>query len=164
MVSSLNQTVSCDARRLLHKRTTYTWLDWLTMVIPAVRWLRTYNIREYLLVRGLSPLRPHAWCMRLAMLQLAVQAHAFPRLGSCCCTAFRPVQASRRGTTSACGPLVCGRYSCIMPRRAHMHVPHTHPVGHRTAYAPALHGVQYTTHRSPGPACQHDASQAATRA
>jgi hypothetical protein len=39
--------VSCRA----HARTrAYSWLDWLQVFLPCVRWLRTYRIREYLLV------------------------------------------------------------------------------------------------------------------
>ncbi|GFR50731.1 hypothetical protein Agub_g12988 [Astrephomene gubernaculifera] len=36
---------------------TYTWLDWLALFLPCVRWLRTYKIKEYLwadFVAGIS--------------------------------------------------------------------------------------------------------------
>lgn len=39
------------------KVATYGWLDWLSMFLPCITWLRTYNIREYLLndvVAGIS--------------------------------------------------------------------------------------------------------------
>ena len=32
------------------KVATYGWLDWLSMLLPCITWLRTYKIREYLLV------------------------------------------------------------------------------------------------------------------
>lgn len=39
--------VSCRA----HARTqSYSWLDWLQVFLPCVKWLRTYRIKEYLLV------------------------------------------------------------------------------------------------------------------
>lgn len=32
----------------------YTFLDWLQLFLPCVKWLRTYRIKEYLLVRTAS--------------------------------------------------------------------------------------------------------------
>ena len=37
--------------RLTHARQSYTWLDWLCVVLPMMRWVRTYKLKEYLLVR-----------------------------------------------------------------------------------------------------------------
>ena len=37
--------------RAAHRRRTYTWFDWLTVIFPMFEWLRHYNIRQYLLVR-----------------------------------------------------------------------------------------------------------------
>lgn len=34
--------------RFQRKRQTYSWLDWLSCVLPCVAWLRTYNIRAWL--------------------------------------------------------------------------------------------------------------------
>lgn len=30
----------------------YTFLDWLQLFLPCVRWLRTYRVKEFLLVRA----------------------------------------------------------------------------------------------------------------
>ena len=38
-------------RRLAHARRHYGVLDWLQVVLPMVGWLRTYNVRQFLLVR-----------------------------------------------------------------------------------------------------------------
>ena len=37
--------------RLTHARQSYSWLDWLCVVLPMMRWVRTYKLKEYLLVR-----------------------------------------------------------------------------------------------------------------
>ena len=46
-------------RRLSEVRRSYTWLDWLCVVLPMMRWVRTYKLKQYLLVR-LCGQPPHA--------------------------------------------------------------------------------------------------------
>lgn len=48
---SLSHTrVPCCRARLRAQH--YTVLDWLQLLLPCVKWLRTYKIKEYLLVRA----------------------------------------------------------------------------------------------------------------
>ena len=42
--------------RWQRKRRTYKWLDWCQFVLPMIGWLRTYNIRENIIVRLSSSL------------------------------------------------------------------------------------------------------------
>jgi len=51
-----------SARRLASRRQSYSWLDWLCVVLPMMRWVRTYKLRQYLLVR--NPASRHARARR----------------------------------------------------------------------------------------------------
>jgi hypothetical protein len=46
-------------RRLAHARAHYSVLDWLQVFLPMVGWLRTYKVKQYLLVRTPSLPLPH---------------------------------------------------------------------------------------------------------
>jgi hypothetical protein len=50
-----------SGRRLASRRQSYSWLDWLCVVLPMMRWVRTYKLRQYLLVRRPAGRHAHAW-------------------------------------------------------------------------------------------------------
>lgn len=58
----------------------FTALDWLGVFLPCVRWLRTYKLREYLLVRRQAVCWPcRQQCMRLLLTAAAARCCLLPR-------------------------------------------------------------------------------------
>jgi hypothetical protein len=56
----MNILISLPSSLLLRTRArvraqSYTFLDWLQVFLPCVKWLRSYRIKEYLLVSGAQP-------------------------------------------------------------------------------------------------------------
>lgn len=50
------------ACRLSRARQSYTWLDWACVFLPMLRWVRTYKLRQYLLVRLAARRSPAGTC------------------------------------------------------------------------------------------------------
>jgi hypothetical protein len=56
----MNMLISLPLPLLLRTRArvraqSYTFLDWLQVFLPCVKWLRSYRIKEYLLVSRAQP-------------------------------------------------------------------------------------------------------------